>query len=275
MQTGDLFTLLKAAIFGIVEGATEFIPVSSTGHLILVQDWLNFFGQKENAFLVFIQVGAIFAVLWLYRLKFWTVLRDLPRERPAQQFVFNLIIGMLPAVVIGLPTEDWIEAHLFKPIPVALAFILGGVAIFLIERGNRQPTVLTVDDISWQKALGVGLFQVLAILFPGVSRSASTIMGGLMLGLSRTAAAEFSFFLAVPALLGASFIKLLKARDLLAMSDIPLFAVGFVAAFIVALLVIRALIAFVSNKSFTPFAWYRIGFGLLLVVLYWNKLSGF
>jgi undecaprenyl-diphosphatase len=271
----NLVVLAKAALLGIVEGATEFIPVSFTGHLILVQNWLNFVGQKENAFMVFIQLGAILAVVWLYRVKFWTVLRNLLTEFAAQRFVLNLIIGMLPAVVIGLPTDDWIEAHLFKPVPVAFAFAIGGVLILLIERRQQAPTIPTVDDIPFKTALFVGFFQVLAVLFPGLSRSGATIMGGLLVGLSRQAAAEFSFFLAIPAMCGASLIKLIQARDVLSTADIPMFGVGFVVAFLVALLVIRALVAFVSKHAFTPFAWYRMAFGVLLVALYWNRLSGF
>ena len=196
----DLLLLFKAAILGIVEGLTEFIPVSSTGHLILVQDWLGFAGRKENAFLIFIQLGAILAVVWLYRMKFIGVLRNLHRDPTARGLVFNLMIATLPAVVIGLPTEKWIEACLFRPVPVALAFAIGGLAILLIERSYKNPDVMSVDRIPLKKAFGVGLIQVLAILFPGISRSGATIMGGLVLGLSRTAATEFSFFLAIPAI---------------------------------------------------------------------------
>jgi undecaprenyl-diphosphatase len=267
----DLLLLLKAALLGIVEGVTEFIPVSSTGHLILVQDWLGFTGRKENAFMIFIQLGAILAVVWLYRMKFIDVARNLYREPAARGLVLNLIVGTLPAVVIGLPTEKWIEAHLFRPFPVALAFVLGGLAILLIERRYSTPAVDSVDRIPMKKALGVGLIQVLAIIFPGTSRSGATIMGGLALGLSRTAAMEFSFFLAIPAMLGASIIKLYKVRELLSAADLPLFTVGFVVSFGSALLVIRGLLSYVSRKSFVPFAWYRIFFGALILILYWNR----
>ena len=269
----DLLPLLKAALLGIVEGVTEFIPVSSTGHLILVQDWFGFTGRKENAFIIFIQLGAILAVVWLYRMKFIDVLLNLHRKSPARSLVFNLVIGTLPAVVIGLPTEKWIEAHLFRPIPVALAFVLGGLAILWIERWYKTPSVDSVDRIPLKKAFGVGLIQVLAILFPGTSRSGATIMGGLLLGLSRTAATEFSFFLAIPAMLGATAIKLFKVRELLSAADVPLFAVGFVVSFLSALLVIRGLLSYVSRKSFVPFAWYRIFFGALVLILYWNRGS--
>ena len=210
----DVVLLLKAAILGIVEGVTEFIPVSSTGHLILAQDWLGFTGRKENAFIIFIQLGAILAVVWLYRRKFIDVLLNLHRDARARRLVVNLVVGTLPAVVIGLPTEKWIEARLFKPLPVALAFAIGGLAILWVERSRIRAEVGSVDDIPWKKALGVGFFQVLAVLFPGMSRSGATIIGGLVLGLSRTAATEFSFFMAIPAMLGATIDQALEgARD--------------------------------------------------------------
>ena len=198
----DPILWLKAAILGLVEGLTEFIPVSSTGHLILFQDWLGYEGDTANAFIIFIQLGAILAVVWLYRAKIWNVLRTW-RQPESKGLIINLIVATIPAVVVGLPTEDWIERHLFKPFPVALALVVGGIAILLIERYFRTPTVDSVDRIPLSKALGVGLFQVLAIVWPGMSRSGATIMGGLTLGLSRTAATEFSFFLAIPAMLGA------------------------------------------------------------------------
>jgi undecaprenyl-diphosphatase len=267
----ELLVLLKAAILGIVEGVTEFIPVSSTGHLILSQDWLGFTGPKENAFIVFIQLGAILSVIWLYRRKFIDVALGLPDDPQARRLVVNLVAATLPAVVVGLPTEKWIEAHLFRPFPVGLAFASGGLAILLIERGYRAPSVESVDRIPLKKAFGVGLIQVLAILFPGISRSGATIMGGLVLGLSRTAATEFSFFLAVPAMTGAALIKLVKVRHLMTPADIPLFAVGFVVSFFSALLVIRALLSYVSRRSFVPFAWYRIFFGALILILYWSR----
>jgi undecaprenyl-diphosphatase len=269
----EIWLLIKAALLGIVEGVTEFIPVSSTGHLILSQDWLGFTGRKENAFIIFIQLGAILAVVWLYRKKFIDVALNLQRKPQARNLVLNLIIGTLPAVVVGLPTEKWIEAHLFRPIPVALAFALGGLAILLIERWYKTPSVDCVDRIPLKKAFGVGVIQVLAILFPGTSRSGATIMGGLALGLSRTAATEFSFFLAIPAMFGASAIKLFKVRELLSAADVPLFAVGFGVSFLSALLVIRGLLSYVSRKSFVPFAWYRIFFGVLILILYWNRGS--
>ncbi len=184
--------------------------------------------------------------------------------------MLNLILGTIPAVLVGLPTEDWIEERLFKPLPVSLALVVGGVAILLIERLFKRPMIDTVEHIPPRIAFGVGCFQVLAILFPGMSRSASTILGGLTLSLSRKAATEFSFFLAIPAMCGASAVKLFKVRDDLTVSDGPLFAIGFVVAFVSALVVVRWLIVYVSRHSFTPFAWYRILFGGVLLALYWN-----
>jgi undecaprenyl-diphosphatase len=265
----DFYLFLKAVILGLVEGATEFIPVSSTGHLILAQDWLGFEGKKENAFIIFIQLGAILAVVWMYRQKIVDVLRTW-RTPKSRGLMINLVVATLPAVIIGVPTEDWIEAHLFKPFPVALALVVGGIAILLVERYFRKPTVESVDDIPLSKAIGVGMFQVLAMIWPGFSRSGATIMGGLGLGLSRTAATEFSFFMAIPAMLGASIIKMGDIMDVATTADIPLFATGFVVAFISALVVIRGLLAYVSRNDFKPFAWYRIAVGIVLIAWYWN-----
>jgi undecaprenyl-diphosphatase len=261
----DLITWLKAAVLGLVEGITEFIPVSSTGHLILTQQLLGFHGEKENAFVIFIQFGAILAVVWLYRRKFLDLLLHWrqPRQR---QLILNLIIATLPAIVVGLPTENWIEAHFFRPLPVALALVGGGLAILWLEGRRRRVRVETVDDIPWRRALGIGAIQVLSIVFPGVSRSGATIMGGLACGLSRLAATEFSFFLAVPAMLGATAIKMYGVRDLVTAADLPLFAIGFVVAFVSALVVIRKLLDYVTQNSFRPFAWYRIAVGAAVIV---------
>lgn len=269
----DLLLLLKIVVLGIIEGVTEFIPVSSTGHLIIGQDWLGFTGQKENAFIVFIQLGAILAVIWLYRRKFVDVALGLRTDPQARGLVVNLVAATLPAVAIGLPTEKWIEAHWFRPLPVGMAFAAGGLAILLIERWYRNPSVDSVDRIPLGKAFGVGLIQVLAILFPGTSRSGATIMGGMALGLSRTAATEFSFFLAIPAMLGASLIKLFKVRQLMTTADGLVFAVGFAVSFLSALVVIRGLLSYVARRSFVPFAWYRICFGALILILYWNQAT--
>lgn len=269
----DLVALLKAAALGLVEGLTEFIPVSSTGHLIVVQNWLELEGKKANAFAIFIQLGAILAVMWHYRAKLLTETVEVAHSAKARRFFLNLIIGTLPAIVIGLPTDDWVEAHFFKPVPVALAFVLGGIAILLIERMHRRASVTDVDDIPVSLALGVGLIQVLAVIFPGTSRSGATIMGGLLLGLSRSAATEFSFFLAIPALVGASLLKLIGVRDELSAADAPIFALGLIVAFVSALFVVRGLIGFVSKRSFTPFAWYRIVFGILILLLFFSRGS--
>lgn len=275
----DALSALKAVILGLVEGVTEFIPVSSTGHLIIAEHWLNadvMFGvgevaeKKAKVFSVFIQLGAILAIVWLYRVKFWNVARTLSSDSNSRRLVWNLIIGTLPAVLVGLPTEDWIEHHLMEPLPVSLALVVGGVAILLIERLFKQPMIDAVEHIPPRIAFGVGCFQVLAILFPGMSRSASTILGGLTLSLSRRTATEFSFFLAIPAICGASAVKLFKVRNDLTVSDGPLFAIGFVVAFVSALVVVRWLLVYVSRHSFTPFAWYRIVFGGALLALYWN-----
>jgi len=277
----DPISLLRAVVLGLVEGITEFIPVSSTGHLIIAKDWIGFGGPPDspaektaNAFLIFIQLGAILAVVWLYRVKFWNVALGLRSDPQARRLVLNLVIGTIPAVVIGLPTEDWIEQRLFKPFPVALALIGGGFAILLVERFCRTAAVHEVDRIPVGKALGVGLFQVLAILFPGFSRSGATILGGLALGISRKAATEFSFFLAIPTMFGASVVKLVGVREVISASDVPFFAVGFVVSFVSALFVVRWLLIYVAHRAFTPFAYYRIAFGAILLALYWQA-SGF
>jgi undecaprenyl-diphosphatase len=266
----DTLILWKALILGLVEGATEFIPVSSTGHLILAGEWLNWTDARADAFIIFVQLPAILAVVWLYRRKIWDVTRTLGTRESSRRLAINIVIATLPAVVIGLPTDDWVEGHLYNAVSVAIALILGGIAILLIERREHPMRVKLVDDIPIRLAIGVGLFQVLAVLFPGVSRSAATIMGGLLLGLSRLAATEFSFFLAIPAMFGATAIKLWEARDSLGASDLPVFAVGGVVAFVSALIVIRALIRFVSQNDFVPFAWYRIALGVVLIA--WNTI---
>jgi len=269
-------TLLKAAVLGLVEGITEFLPVSSTGHLILVQSWLGLSGDRKwNAFIIFIQLPAILAVVWLYRKKIFDVVRGLRSDPSSRRLTISLILATLPAAIIGIPTEDWVERHLFRPFPVALALVLGGVAILLIERFFTRPRIDDVDSIPVKTAVGVGFMQVLAMLFPGLSRSGATIMGGMTLGLSRTAATEFSFFLAIPAMLGASIIKMGDVADVMTAEDIPVFAVGSIVSFLSALIVIRALIRYVSRNTFTPFAWYRIVFGIILLAFYWNRQDAF
>lgn len=259
--------LLKAAILGIVEGATEFIPVSSTGHLILVADWLNFGGPRAATFEIFIQLAAILAVVYLYRARVFAVLRDLPYDPGARKFVFNLIVAFVPAAGIGFFIHDWIKEVLFSTTVVAWALVLGGFVILLIEKWNPPEQVTDTDHIPVRVALGVGLAQVLSLV-PGVSRSGATIMGGRSLGMSRQAATEFSFFLAIPIMVMASAYDLFKSRDVLSAADLPVFAVGFVVSFLSALVVIRAFLAFVARRTFVPFAWYRIGFGCLLLLWY-------
>jgi len=263
----DIGLFIKAAILGIVEGATEFIPVSSTGHLIIVQSWLDFTGKKEFSFSIFIQLGAILAVMWLYRKKLFDIAFHFRTDAKARQLIINLTLGTIPAVIIGTPTAGWIEAHFFKPFPISLALVLGGIAILIIERYNKTPKVNSMDDLPGKTAFLIGIIQVLAILFPGVSRSGATIMGGLILGLSRTAAIEFSFFLAIPAIFGASILKLSSSIDLIEWGDIPIFSTGFIVSCISALLVIKGFLSFISRKSFIVFAWYRIIFGVLFILI--------
>ena len=264
--------LLAAVVQGIVEGVTEFLPVSSTGHLIVVGSWLGFTGDRAKTFEIFIQFGAILAIVWIYRLRFLTVLEGLSREPASRRFVTNLLVAFLPAAILGLLTHRWIKDHLFTPVVVALGFIIGGIAILIIERWKPRERVADAADIRPPTALGVGLAQMLA-LWPGMSRSGATIMGGYALGLSRVAATEFSFFLAVPVITAAALFDLLKSLDALSTADIPIFAVGFLVAFVSAFVVVKAFLRYVAHHSFSVFAWYRIVFGLLLLWLY--ARSGF
>jgi undecaprenyl-diphosphatase len=264
--------IVKAILLGLVEGATEFIPVSSTGHLILVGDWINFEGDRAKSFEVFIQLGAILAIVWLYRAKVLTVLKNATRDPLARQLIVNLAIAFLPAALIGFLTYDWLKEHLFNPLTVAWALLIGGVAILLIERWDPPEVIEDVDHVPMTKALGIGVAQVLS-LFPGVSRSGATIMGARSLGLSRRAAAEFSFFLAIPVMFVATGYDLFKSRDTLSAADAPVFAVGFIVSFLSAIVVVKAFLGFVSRHSFRPFAWYRIAFGALLLLVYWNRAA--
>ena len=255
---------LIALILGLVEGATEFIPVSSTGHLILAGHWLGFEGPRARAFEIFIQLGAILAIGWIYRRLIGAVVRDAVRPGPARSLIVNLGIAFLPVAVIGFLVHGWIKAHLFDPTIVAVALVVGGVVILLIERWVPRTTTAEVGQLRPRTALGIGLAQVLSLV-PGTSRSAATILGGYSLGLSRKAATEFSFFLAIPVMLAATLFDLLKSRQDLVAADVPVFAVGFVMAFVSALVVVRAFLRFVATHSFRPFAWYRIAFGLALL----------
>ncbi len=272
----DPLLLLKAAAMGLVEGLTEFLPISSTGHLILAGALLDFGGPSAGVFEIAIQTGAMIAVLWEYRARLAWTLRGVGRDPLVQRFVRNVAIAFAPAVVFGLALGSTIKRHLFAPVPVAVALVLGGLLMLWIEarhkrlygardlQGSRQARVETVDDMSAADALKVGLLQCLALI-PGTSRSGATIMGALVLGLSRKAATEFSFYLAIPTLIGAGVYSVWKERALLSAQDLPLFAVGTVVAFFSALACIRWLIRFVSTHDFVPFAWYRIVFGAIVL----------
>jgi len=257
---------LQALLLGILEGLTEFIPVSSTGHLILGAELLGFTGDGSVAFKIAIQFGAILAILVTYWRRFLGIAHGLFRwDQGAVAFTRNILLGFLPAVVVGVLAYDAIRALLESPITVAVMLVVGGIAILLIERLALRGTVTDVERMPWKTAAGVGVLQCLAMV-PGVSRSGATIMGGLLMGLDRKTAAEFSFFLAVPTMLGATVFALWKERDLLAADEVQLIAIGFVAAFASALLVVRSLVAFVSRFGFAPFAWYRIALGSIALV---------
>jgi undecaprenyl-diphosphatase len=264
----DLLTFLHSVLMGLVEGLTEFLPVSSTGHLIITGDLLEITGETAKTFEIFIQLGAIMAVCWYYRVKFTQVVRGLPSEPNARRFVFNLMIAVLPAAILGLTLHKLIKHHLFQPLTVAFALIVGGIVMLLIERFARNPHIESVDQLCWKDALKLGIAQALA-LFPGVSRSGATIMGGLAFGLSRQAATEFSFFLAVPTMLMATSYDLFKALPYLQVGDVQFFAIGFVVAFLSALLAVKGLLLYVANHNFRWFAYYRILFGAAVLVYFW------
>lgn len=262
----DLIILLKALILGVVEGLTEFLPVSSTGHLILVGDLLGFNDDKGKMFEIVIQFAAILAVCWEYRSRLASVVSGLGAGKTeARRFVGNLLIAFLPAALLGLLFASKIKHYLFKPVPVALAFIVGGVLILWAERRQHVVRVGRVDDMGWRDALKVGLAQSLALI-PGTSRSGATIIGGLFFGLSRQAATEFSFFLAIPTLFAATAYELVKYRHLLSADDLGMFAVGGAASFASAFLAVRGLLRYISRHDFSAFAWYRIGFGLIVLL---------
>jgi len=271
----DIALLTKAAIMGVVEGLTEFLPISSTGHLILAGALLGFDDDKAKVFDIAIQTGAIFAVILVY----WQKIRDtviaLPSQKQAQQFALNVLIAFLPAVVLGLLFGKAIKAHLFTPWVVASTFILGGFIILWAERrqsaGGNAVRIHSVDDMRPMAALKVGLVQCLAMI-PGTSRSGATIIGGMLLGLSRKAATDFSFFLAIPTLVGAGGYSLYKDRALLSVNDVPMFAVGLAFSFVSAWLCIHWLLRYIATHSFTGFAYYRIAFGVLVLVTAWAKM---
>lgn len=258
--------IIAAIILGLVEGATEFLPVSSTGHLILAGHALGFVGPRADAFEIIIQLGAILAVIWLYRALLWRVVRGGTAAGESRRLVLALFVAFLPAAIVGLATHHWITAHLFTPAVVIAALIAGGVAILAIERWRPSPRIESAMQIGYTTALWIGIAQ-LCSLIPGVSRSGATIMGALLVGVARPAAAEFSFLLAIPVMFAATGLELWENRRLLSGSDAAVFAIGFVMAFASALVVVRWLVRFVSHRTFDVFAWYRIVFGLALLVL--------
>jgi undecaprenyl-diphosphatase len=263
----DLLLVLKVVILGIVEGATEFIPVSSTGHLILVADWLGFTGAAANTFHVFIQLGAILAIVWLYRRTFLDVLVRVHRDPGPRRFARNVVLGTIPAALVGLLAYDWIMEHLFVPVTVAAALIIGGVVILIIEGLGPRVRFDRVSDTPARTAIGVGFAQILALI-PGTSRSGATIMGAYALGMSRTAATEFSFFLAVPIMFAATVLDLSRAWAEITPTDAAALGLGFVVSFFAAIVVVNAFLRFVSNHSFRVFAWYRIVLGLIVLIYY-------
>ena len=260
----DFWTLFQVLILGAVEGLTEFLPISSTGHQIIVADLLEFGGERAMAFNIIIQLGAILAVVWEFRPKIFDIIKGLPTERNAQRFTLNLLIAFLPAVVLGVLFADAIHEYLFNPITVAVALVVGGVVMLWAEKRQHQVHAETVDEISWKDALKVGLAQCIAMI-PGTSRSGATIIGGLLFGLSRKTATEFSFFLAMPTMVGAAVYSGYKYRELFVPADFPVFAIGFVTAFIFAMIAVKGLLRFIASHSYAVFAWYRIAFGLLIL----------
>jgi len=261
----DALTPLAALILGIVEGLTEFLPISSTGHLILAGDLLGVNNDRGKIFQIVIQCGAILAVVWEYRVRLWSVLVQLPYDRGAQRFAANLLIAFIPLAVLGLLFGSAIKTSLFKPVPVAIAFIAGGLIILWAERRKHVIRIQSVEDMRWPDALKVGIAQAFALI-PGTSRAGSTIIGGLFFGLSRKAATEFSFFLAIPVLFAASAYELVRNRQLFFVEDLGIFGIGLAAAFGSAFLCVRWLLRYISRHDFTVFAWYRIGFGILVLV---------
>jgi undecaprenyl-diphosphatase len=253
-----------AVALGVVEGITEFVPVSSTGHLILAGHWLAFPEEKAAAFEIFIQLGAVLAVAWLYRVKLLAVAAALPREAAARAFAARILLAFVPAAVVGLLLHDWIVRVLFGPLPVAAALAAGGAALVAIDRpGARAARTESIEDVGWSQALVIGCVQV-AALWPGMSRSGATIIGGLLAGLSRTAALEFSFFLAIPTLGAASLFALWSNREVLEAGDAVVFGVGLAVSFVVSLAVIAALLRYVRENDLRPFGWYRLALAALI-----------
>ncbi|MDP9558366.1 UNVERIFIED_ORG: undecaprenyl-diphosphatase [Pseudomonas parafulva] len=260
----DFWTAFQAIILGVVEGLTEFLPISSTGHQIIVADLIGFTGERAMAFNIIIQLAAILAVMWEFRGKIVDVVRGLPTQPRAQRFTGNLLLAFLPALVLGVLFADLIHEYLFNAVTVAAALVLGGVVMLWAERRQHTVEVTHVDEMRWSHALKIGFVQCLAMI-PGTSRSGSTIIGGLLFGLSRTAATEFSFFLAMPTMVGAAVYSGYKYRHLFQPDDLPIFTLGFVTSFIFAMIAVRGLLKFIANHSYAAFAWYRIVFGMLIL----------
>lgn len=271
----DWILYLKAVILGIVEGLTEFLPVSSTGHLIVFGSLLDYTGQEADTFYIAIQAGAIVAVCWYYRERIVRICKGLFTEPAQQKLAWNTIIAFLPAAVIGVMVAKYIKEWLFNPVSVATALVIGGIIILIVERYQDKksyiPRVATMDDMSWKDALKVGFLQCLAMI-PGTSRSGATIIGGLVIGLSRTAATEFSFFLAIPTIFGATVYELWQSRDFLSADSLPVISIGFVVSFFSALIVVRWLLHYVARHDFSAFGWYRIFFGGVILVTWMTGL---
>jgi len=266
----DVHPLLDALLLGVVEGLTEFLPVSSTGHLILVSDYLGLNDEKGKVFDIVIQLGAILAVCWEYRARFLKAFSGLTRDPVQQRFAANLVVAFLPAAIVGLAFQSHIKKFLFNPVSVAVALVVGALVIFAVEHWYKRhgaPRVMNVDDMDWKDALKVGLAQCFALI-PGTSRSGATIMGGMLFGLSRQVATEFSFFLAVPIMFAASGYQMVKYRALFSASDIGPFALGFAVSFVFALIAVKALIRYVAHHDFRAFAWYRIALGVAVLAYF-------
>jgi len=268
-------TALVALILGVVEGLTEFLPISSTGHLIVAGSLLGYTGERAKVFEIVIQAGAILAVCWEFRVRLVRTVAGLAHDPTAQRFALNLIVAFVPAAVLGLLLGKAIKRYLFAPLPVALAFIVGAFVILWVEHWRRRvPSSVRIDDVDamrWPDALKVGVAQAFALI-PGTSRSGATIIGGMLFGLSREAATRFSFFLAIPTLLAACIYDFLRNRALFSTGDLQGLTIGFVAAFIAAILCVRWLLRYVSRHDFIPFAWYRIAFGILILVTAWMRV---
>src|SRR6185295_8682933 len=264
----EMHPLLAALLLGLVEGLTEFLPVSSTGHLIIVSDWLGANDEKGKVFDIVIQLGAILAVCWEYRARFAKAFAGIVSDPVQQRFATNLFVAFLPAAIVGLAFQSAIKAYLFNPVAVAIALIVGALVIFAVEawyERHGKPRVTAVDEMTWKDALKVGLAQCFALI-PGTSRSGATIMGGMLFGLSRQAATEFSFFLAVPIMFAATGYQLVKYRELLTSDDIGPFAVGFAVSFVFALIAVKGLIRYVAHHNFNAFAWYRFALGVAVLL---------